>query len=143
MNRFRPIDRIVVGLRATVEARVTAHVSETLYDETAGVEDFPRRTRDIVGRLEALEAGFRRLKERQQPTPFRPDLTIHDAWRRHSGVSAVFARYHLPHCDTCPVGLDETLAEAAAGHGFPLKQLLADLDRLLFDTDTSPLDATK
>jgi hypothetical protein len=128
---------MVVGFRATIERRVAVHVTEALRDNTGDAKDTARRTRDIVGRLKTLEAGVERLRRQQRLTPFRGDLTIHNAWARHDGVAAVFARYHLPHCDTCPVGVDETLAEAATGHGFPLDLLLADLDQLLFNTELS------
>jgi len=137
VNRFHPFERMVVGFRATIERRVAAHVTEALRNQTSDAEDIPRRTSDIVGRLNALEAGVERLEPQQRFTPFRGDLTIHDAWAQHDSVAAVFARYHLPHCDSCPVGVDETLAEAAAGHGFPLDLLLADLNQLLFNTELS------
>ncbi len=81
------------------------------------------RVQDRLGRLEAdLEA---------LTAPFTPTMTIHQAWKRHPGVAAIFARHHLPDCPACPVGADERLEEAAFGYGIPLDPWLAELNALL------------
>ncbi len=60
-------------------------------------------------------------------------MTIDQAWRRHPGAPAVFARFHLPACDGCAVRFDESVEEAAAAYGLDLRALLAALDALLPD----------
>jgi hypothetical protein len=73
----------------------------------------------------ALEAGVDAV------TPFSGGMTVHRAWARHPGVRRVFAGYHLPACDRCAVGEDETLEEAAEGYQIPLETLLRQLNALL------------
>ena len=57
-------------------------------------------------------------------------MTVHEAWARHPGVRDVFTERHLPHCDSCPVGADERLEEAAFGYAIDLEELLKDLNAL-------------
>lgn len=63
--------------------------------------------------------------------PFSAEMTVDQAWRKHAGTRAVFARHHLPGCDGCAVRFDETLAEAAAAYGLDLEGLLEELGALL------------
>ena len=58
-------------------------------------------------------------------------MTVHAAWARHPGTARIFRAHHLPACPDCPVGADETLAEAAFGYGLDLDDLLARLNALL------------
>jgi len=58
-------------------------------------------------------------------------MTVDQAWRKHPGTRAVFARHHLPSCADCAVRFDETLAEAAAAYGLDLEGLLEELGALL------------
>ncbi|MDP2308104.1 MAG: hypothetical protein Q8P18_18935 [Pseudomonadota bacterium] len=64
-------------------------------------------------------------------SPLSAATTVHAAHARHPGVTGVFARHGLPRCLDCAVGVDETLAEAASGEGFPLEMLLGELNALL------------
>lgn len=63
--------------------------------------------------------------------PYSAEMTVDQAWRRHPGAPAVFARHHLPACDGCAVRFDETLEEAAMAYGLDLPRLLAELAALL------------
>jgi len=78
----------------------------------------------LEDRLNALDP----LLERQ---PFRPDMTIDQAWNHHSDAPDVFARHHLPACNSCAVRFDETLEEAAAAYGLQIDALLTELNTLL------------
>ena len=80
----------------------------------------------LESRLGALEEDLSALT-----APFTPSMTVHQAWARHPGVKAIFARHHLPDCPSCPVGQDERLEEAAFGYGIPLAPWLTELNALL------------
>ncbi len=67
---------------------------------------------------------------RLNPGPFREDMTVHAAHARHPATRRVFAARGLPHCPSCAVGADETLAEAASAEGLDLQELLAALRAL-------------
>ena len=82
-------------------------------------------------RLRALERGTDAALARFDRRPLGPQLPIHAAHARHPGVQAIFARHGLPDCPSCPVGGDETLAEAAFSEGFDVDQLLLELRALL------------
>jgi len=69
--------------------------------------------------------------------PFHAQMSIDQAWRRHPGAPAVFARHHLPACDGCAVRFDETVEEAARAYGLDLPVLLAELGALLGGTSGS------
>jgi hybrid cluster-associated redox disulfide protein len=99
--------------------------ADALRSERSALDDAQRSVNARVLRLEADLAA--------RTAPLTGSTTVHQAWRRHPGVQAVFARRHLPACDGCAVGIDETLAEAALGHGFDLDQLLAELRAVLSD----------
>ncbi len=80
--------------------------------------------------LDRLDDALDHARARLDPGPFRPEMTVHAAHARHSGVQALFARRGLPGCPDCPVGADETLAEAAAAEGFAVGELLNELEGL-------------
>lgn len=84
-------------------------------------------------RLGAVEDRLARLEQDLQArtSAFSAQTTVHQAWRRHPGVRAIFTRHHLPDCPSCPVGEDERLEEVAFGYGIPLEPLLAELNALL------------
>lgn len=99
------------------------------------LQDSKGALREIRGTLEqmrsAVEEGEELLGGLFAPVPVSKGDTVHEIWARHSGVRLVFARHHLPSCDACPVGADETLAEVAHGHGLDLNELLESLNDLL------------
>jgi hypothetical protein len=96
-----------------------------------GAKDQARELDQLELKLQAAESDLAALT-----APFSPTMTVHQAWTRHPGVRAIFARYHLPDCPACPVGADERLEEAAFGYGIPLAPWLAELNALL----APPLD---
>lgn len=77
--------------------------------------------------LRALERGALAAAPWFDRAPLGPGLTVHAAHARDPRVRAVFARHGLPDCPSCPVGADETLAEAAFSEGFDVHALLDDL----------------
>lgn len=77
--------------------------------------------------LRAVERGALAALPRFDRRPLGPDLTVHAAHARDPRVQAVFARHGLPDCPSCPVGADETLAEAAFSEGFDVHALLEEL----------------
>ena len=77
--------------------------------------------------IDQLDDALLRARSRLDPGPFRPEMTVHAAHARHSAVHALFRARGLPGCPDCPVGGDETLAEAAAAEGFELAELMAEL----------------
>ncbi|HJN77575.1 MAG TPA: hypothetical protein QGF58_26890 [Myxococcota bacterium] len=101
---MRPLNEAASGLEKALERR--RRMMATL--------------RDRVAELEAISAG-----------DFHAEMSVHVAWNRHPGVAEVFAGYGLPDCRSCPVGADETLAEAAEGYEIPIDRLLSELQVLL------------
>jgi len=94
--------------------------SRALGDETA-------RLRAAVDELDdRLVAARARL----DPGPFRGEMTVHAAHARDARVQAIFTARGLPHCPSCAVGADETIAEAAMVEGLDLEELLATLRAL-------------
>jgi len=63
--------------------------------------------------------------------PFSAEMTIDQAWNHHSDAPDVFARHHLPACNSCAVRFDETLEEAAAAYGLQIDALITELNTLL------------
>ena len=53
---------------------------------------------------------------------------IHNAWNASSMAPLIFARYHLPHCDSCAVRFDESLYEASEAYQIPLDRWLMALN---------------
>ncbi len=127
------IENVWGTLKRAIAERVSSQVSREVYKASTPLGDLHTRTNDIIAHIENIGPQIEGLKSRGTLTSFHGELTVHEAWSRHSGVKHVFARYHLPHCEVCPVGADETLKEAAAGHGISIKSLLIDLDRLLYE----------
>lgn len=116
-------------LRARI-AEVAEHALEPLKAERQAlwprVGDQARELDQLESKLQAMESDLASLT-----APFSPTMTVHQAWTRHPGVRAIFARHHLPDCPACPVGADERLEEAAFGYGIPLQPWLAELNALL------------
>jgi hypothetical protein len=90
-----------------------------------GVGDQARHLDQLESRLQAVESNLAALT-----APFTATMTVHQAWTRHPGVRAIFARHHLPDCPACPVGADERVEEAAFGYGLPLEPWLDELNAL-------------
>ncbi len=86
--------------------------------------------------LRALERGALAALPRFDRRPLGPDLTVHAAHARDPRVRAVFARHGLPDCPSCPVGADETLAEAAFSEGFDVHALLEELREIERNSET-------
>lgn len=121
--------RIARALRAQVHAAVREALAPHQAAALALREALPA-LRGEIGGLGQGVSGLRGYLARRR-APFAGDMTVHEAWARHRGVRRVFARYHLPACEACAVGLDETLAEAAFGHQIELEELLLELNALL------------
>ncbi len=88
---------------------------------------------DLTGlrrQVGAVESRTAALHARADPAPFRLEMTVHAAHARHPAVAEAFARRGLPACPACAVGADETLGEAAFAEGFPVADLLAELNAL-------------
>ena len=60
---------------------------------------------------------------------------IHNAWNASSMAPLIFARYHLPHCDSCAVRFDESLAEASEAYQIPLDRWLMALNFEIVEPD--------
>lgn len=130
-----PIDGWLTASDARLRAALSARVDDTLEP----LRDAAAALRGERSSLELAQRGVRSKLQRLEAdlaartAPLTGATTVHQAWRRHPGVQAVFARRHLPACDGCAVGVDETLAEAALGHGFDLDELLAELRAVVSD----------
>jgi hypothetical protein len=83
-----------------------------------------------VAELDRFDDALARASGLLDSGPFRPGMTVHAAHARHPSVQALFRERGLPGCPDCPVGAEETLAEAAAAEGFALSELLAALEGL-------------
>lgn len=126
--------RIRAGLRARLEAALAPR-ADLLAPVSADLQVAVADRDALRARLDALDADLDRLRAdlNARTGPFRPDMTIDQAWRRHPGAPAVFAGFHLPACDACAVRFDETVEEAAAAYGLELQSLLGALMALLPD----------
>lgn len=127
-------------LRAQAAALLRARVREALCSREALLPPVQEALTTLGPRLAGVEAGAAGLARESAALQrtiqgwreaFSAAMIIDDAWRRHPGAPAVFARHHLPACDGCAVRFDETLEEAALAYGLDLDALLADLNRLL------------
>ena len=97
----------------------------------AEVEATAARIQNLSQRMDQVAAAAEELNLAQlRARGFHGKMTVHEAWALHPGVREVFTRYHLPHCDRCPVGADERLEEAAFGYSLDLSRLLAELNDL-------------
>jgi hypothetical protein len=117
--------------RAAMMQALEAHVREILGErrlaQRAATEALDALRRDASALARRVDDARARL----DPGPVHAGTTVHAAHARHPGVAEIFARRGLPRCTDCAVGADETLAEAAAGEGFPLAALLNDIHTLL------------
>ena len=84
-----------------------------------------------TSRANHLEERLKALDPLLERVPFRPDMTIDQAWNHHPDAPDVFARHHLPACNSCAVRFDETLEEAADAYGLKIETLLKELNTLL------------
>ena len=101
---------------------------------TAAALDGARRHLGVAERrLSGQGSALSRLEAERAllSGPFSPQMTVDQAWRRHPAAGQVFARHHLPGCQSCAVRFDETIAEAADAYGLPLDALLTQLNALL------------
>ena len=91
------------------------------------------RAAALSARATALGRQTRALTDeiRLSHAPFHGGMTVNQAWLRHPGAGAIFARHHLPACDRCAVRFEETVAEAAEAYGLDAESLLGELNALL------------
>lgn len=130
MSALRPrlhgfLQRRVREALAPREALLTP-IAEALAAADSAMDALERRATADAQTLRAL-----REEGQLWSRPFGLDFTIHQAWIRHAGASAVFARHHLPACHHCAVRFDETVGEAAAAYGIDPNALLDELNALL------------
>lgn len=121
------------GVRAGLMALARAALAEALAPHTRETEALRGAVTALRAEVAALSAERARCAARLERAwgPFVLEMTVHEAWARHPGVRRVFTRHHLPACDACAVGVDETLGEAADGHDLDPIDLLAELNALL------------
>ena len=117
---------------AALQARETvAHrVREILSPRLALVEPVRSELDRLLPFTDRLDDSLLAALNRLDTGPIRAEMTVHAAHARHPGVRAIFAGHGLPACPDCAVGRDETLAEAAAGEGFALPELIGELQAL-------------
>ena len=122
--------RIRQGLAEQIEALLEGQLPP-IRPLRAEVQSLSTQAEWLNKQLDKLKTTCEELEARfEQQRGFHPKMTVHEAWDRHPGVRAVFTRYHLPHCDRCPVGRDERLEEAAFGYSIDLSKLLEELNAL-------------
>ena len=122
--------RIRQGLAEQIEALLEGRLPP-IRPLRAEVQSLSTQAEWLSKQLDKLQATCDEIEERlERQRGFHPKMTVHEAWARHPGVRAVFTRYHLAHCDRCPVGSDERLEEAAFGYSIDLAQLLEELNAL-------------
>ena len=122
--------RIRQALAPPIEAQLREN-TVSLGPLRAEIEATAARIRRLAQKLEAAASTAEALRIAQlQARGFHGQMTVHEAWAVHPKVREVFTRYHLPHCDRCPVGADERLEEAAFGYSLDLDTLLAELNDL-------------
>lgn len=130
------MSRLHATLRARLGARVRAQLlrrGESARDHAADASGLRADAAALGSRLGAIEGELQRMRDDAElwSRPFRADMTIDRAWRRHPGARHVFAAFHLPACDTCAVRFDETLSEAVAAYDLDGDALLDALNDLL------------
>ncbi|MCB9795529.1 MAG: hypothetical protein H6741_22715 [Alphaproteobacteria bacterium] len=125
--------------RAALRRWLAARLTEVLEPHVEAAEALRGAIDPLVEASSALRAEQARVQRwlRWRTGPFAAEMTVHQAWARHPGVRAIFARRHLPDCPSCAVGADETLAEVAFGYDFDLDALLMELNALLEGSSAS------
>ena len=118
------------SLRRSVQ-EILQKETTTLDDSRAEIKDIRKALTTAQAHLKAIENQCLSLKKASEWTGFHAQMTVHEAWAAHPGAQQVFARFHLPACDQCPVGADERLEEAAFGYAIDLGVLLRELNTLL------------
>ena len=122
--------RIRQALTPQIEAQLREN-TVSIGPLRAEIEATAARIQNLGQRLDQMAAAAEELTLAQlRARGFHGKMTVHEAWALHPGVREVFTRYHLPHCDRCPVGADERLEEAAFGYSLDLSRLLAELNDL-------------
>ena len=122
--------RIRQVLAPQIEAQLREHIA-SLRPVRAELQAVRDRVDKLGTRMLDLASDVEQLRiERLRQRGFHGKMTVHEAWALHPGVREVFTRYHLPHCDRCPVGADERLEEAAFGYSLDLSVLLKELNDL-------------
>ena len=122
--------RIRQVLAPQIEAQLREHIA-SLRPVRAELQALRDRVDELGARMLALASDVEHIRiERLRQRGFHGKMTVHEAWALHPGVREVFTRYHLPHCDRCPVGADERLEEAAFGYSLDLSVLLKELNDL-------------
>jgi hypothetical protein len=114
------------AFRVWLHRRVEA-IADLQATEIRGGLDEVQRARE---QADALEDRLNAAASRLDTGEIRSEMTVHAAHARDPRVRRIFAERGLPDCPSCAVGAEETLAEAAAGEGFPLDELLARLRAL-------------
>lgn len=112
------------GAFRTLVQRLVLAEAGSAADARGDLDRLRQDCRTLAARVQRLEVDRRRPLVDGR-------LTVARAWRLHPGVPALFLRRHLPDCPSCPVGEDETLEEMARAHGFPLAEMIDDLERSL------------
>ncbi len=124
----------LAAARPADAARVRAWLDDRVAADLEPRRDLLRPVReelaDALPALDRLDDALIRARSQLDLGPFRPDMTVHAAHARHPDVAAAFNARGLPGCPDCPVGADETLAEAAAAEGFALAELIIELEGL-------------
>lgn len=117
-------------MRSEVVALAEPVVRQVLDERRQALLLARQDVRRVQGVLRAMERRLERATALFDRRPLGPELTIHAAHARDVRVQEVFASYGLPDCVSCPVGADETLAEAAFAEGFDVVQVIEALRRL-------------
>ena len=116
-------ERMRAWLRARIEQEVRAH--------TDSLRPLPMEMNTLKRDADVVSARLDGLATLLAHPWVHKDMTVAQAWNLHPAIREVFARRNLPACPDCPVGEDETLEEAAVGHGFPLLEMIHEMERCL------------
>jgi hypothetical protein len=122
--------RVAQRVRPHLVAWATPLIRQALSERRHAVEAVSADLEAARVRLRAVEREAERNGARFDRTPLGPSLTIHAAHARDPQVQQVFSTFGLPNCPACPVGADETIAEAAFAEGFDAAALIAALGAL-------------
>jgi hypothetical protein len=125
-----PARRIATELKPHVIAWATPLIRRALDERRHAIEAVNADLDAARARLSELERKVQRSGARFDRTPLGPSLTIHAAHARDARVQHVFSSFGLPNCPACPVGADETIAEAAFAEGFDAAALITALSGL-------------